>query len=85
MSSRRVRVGACYIYSPNLMDACSSHLGEIKEGDKVKVVNKFGCPKANTMGMCYVEKDSVFIGLVCTNSLIPMKEWNKRHEEIKAG
>jgi hypothetical protein len=45
-----------------------AHRGLVK-GDIVKVVNLYGCPKANTMGQCHVENNGVFMGMVNTNSL----------------
>ena len=68
--NRKVRVGSKYKYEPVPLDRfISPPIGDLKEGDIVTVVNKYGCPKANTMGQCYVEKDGVFMGMVCTNSL----------------
>ena len=72
MANKRVRVGASYKYIPVMMDKCNPPFGNPQEGDVLTVVNKPGCPKANTMGMCYVNnKDGEFMGLVCTNSLQP--------------
>ena len=68
--SKRVCVGKTYKYVPVMFDSLNPAIpGLLKPGDILKVVNKFGCPKANTMGMCYVEKDGVFGGMVMTNSL----------------
>lgn len=72
---KRVKVNAWYKYQPVPFDQinkpCGIIDGTIKIGDTVKVVNRFGCPKANTMGMCYIESESgIFAGMVCTNSLI---------------
>jgi hypothetical protein len=64
----KVRVGSFYYYSPNLLDRCDGRT-DLVEGDFVKVVNLPGCPKANTMGHCYVEKQGRFAGMVHTNSL----------------
>jgi len=73
MANQRVRVGSRYRYEPVMLDLCSPpygvETGQMKKGDTVKVVNQHGCPPANTMGMCYVEKDGEFMGMVCTNSL----------------
>ena len=53
----KVRVGSFYYYSGRRFEvAC-------------QVVNLPGCPKANTMGHCYVEKQGRFAGMVHTNSL----------------
>lgn len=48
-------------------------------GDIVRVVNLPGCPRAGTMGMCYVQHpdSKVFLGLVCVNSLVPLRR--QRH------
>ena len=64
----KVRVGSFYYYSPNLLDRCDGRT-DLVEGDFVKVVNLPGCPKANTMGHCYVEKQGRFAGMVHVNSL----------------
>lgn len=71
---KKVKVNAWYVYNPVGLDRCNPPYGItdgiLKQGDRVKVVNKQGCPKANTMGHCYiVNKDNVFCGLVCVNSL----------------
>lgn len=73
--ARKVRVGSTYVYNPVLFDVWNPPVGGLKKGDKVQVVNLHGCPKANTMGMCYVNKDGKFGGMVMTNSLVPIKEW----------
>ena len=73
--NRKVRVGSKYSFQPVMFDIINPPFGELKEGQIVKVINKFGCPPANTMGMCYVELNGVFAGMVCTNSLIPLSEW----------
>lgn len=65
----RVRVNSTYTYRPVLFDVCNPPFG-VSPGDKVKVVNLHGCPRANTMGMCHVEKDGTFAGMVMTNSLV---------------
>ena len=70
--AQKVRVGSSYIYNPVLFDQLNPPFG-VEPGDKVKVINLHGCPKANTMGMCYVEKDGKFAGMVMCNSLIPAK------------
>lgn len=75
--NRKVRVGSQYYYDPVWFDIFYGK-AQLKSGDLVKVVNKFGCPPANTMGMCYVELNGKFAGMVCTNSLIPKKEWRER-------
>jgi len=65
----KVRANSFYRFDPVPMDAIRpAHQGLVR-GDIVKVVNLYGCPKANTMGQCHVEKDGVFMGMVSTNSL----------------
>jgi len=67
---RKVRVNSLYRYNPVLMDIITPPYKYIKKGEVVRVINKYGCPKANTMGHCYVEDmKGDFLGLVCTNSL----------------
>jgi hypothetical protein len=68
MPSKKVRVGATYKYDPVPFDRFNPPFG-CNKGDTVKVVNMPGCPRANTMGMCYVQKGGKFAGMVCTNSL----------------
>ena len=72
--AKRVRVNKTYRYNPVPFDVFHPAIeGALEKGDTVKVVNRPGCPKANTMGMCYVEKDGKFAGMVCTNSLEDLK------------
>lgn len=69
---RKVRAGSEYYFNPvgmDLYDPCTT----LKKGDKVKVVNLPGCPKAGTMGHCHVNKDGKFAGLVLVNSLSKTK------------
>lgn len=68
---RKVRVGTMYEYQPVMMDVCDPKTS-LKKGDIVQVVNQRGCPPANTMGHCHVNKDSIFAGLVHCNSLRPL-------------
>ena len=73
---RRVRVGARYVFQPIVLDqlTCWGVLqGLLHEGDVVRVVNLQGCPPANIMGHCYIEKDGQFCGLVSTYSLQPIQ------------
>lgn len=68
----KVKVGKTYRFSPVPLDKLHPSVpGLLADGDLVVVVNQFGCPPANTMGHCYVEKlqTGEFAGLVCTNSL----------------
>ena len=67
----KVRVGSKYKFEPVLFDRINPPAGNIKAGDVVKVVNLHGAPKANTMGMCYVnDLAGNFGGMVMTNSLV---------------
>jgi len=68
--AKKVKAGKTYVYEPVLFDVLNPPFG-VEPGDIVKVVNLPGCPRANTMGMCHVEKDGEFAGMVCTNSLKP--------------
>jgi hypothetical protein len=64
----KVRVNSKYTYQPVGMDVWSP-CTTLKAGDVVTVVNLRGCPPANTMGMCYVNFNGKFAGLVLCNSL----------------
>jgi hypothetical protein len=67
---KKVRVNSVYEYKPVYLDRFDPPVGNPKKGDLLTVVNLHGCPKANTMGMCYVNFESgKFAGMVCTNSL----------------
>lgn len=82
----RVRVGSTYIYSPNLLDIVDGRTG-LKDGEPVKVVNYHGCPRANTMGHCYVVRTSapdVFVGLVHCNSLHTKQDRVYKYRKPKA-
>lgn len=72
----RVTAGKAYKYIPVGLDRWDTRTA-LKEDDVVKVVNLPGCPKANTMGHCHVEKDGVFAGLVLTNSLVAAGKKNR--------
>ena len=71
----KVRAGKMYAFNPCLMDMLMpEHHRGLKEGEIVRVVNLPGAPRANTMGHCHVERlDGVFIGMVATASLSPVK------------
>ena len=77
--TRKVRVGSVYTYDPVMLDALhpcyGAQQGYLKVGDKVRVVNQYGRPPANTMGQCYIESlgGEMFLGMVCCNSLQPTK------------
>jgi hypothetical protein len=74
LTNKKVRVNSKYRYNPVFLDKFKPAIpGALVKGDIVKVVNKFGCPPANTMGMAYVEKDGKFCGMVCCNSLEDLK------------
>jgi hypothetical protein len=65
----KVRVGEIYTYQPALLDSIDPRTS-LRRGDRVRVVNLPGCPRANTMRHCHVETlDGQFIGLVQTASL----------------
>lgn len=73
--NRRVRVGSRYTYDPVMFDQLHPTTAKIEAlpiGAEVKVINKHGCPPANTMGMCYIEHEGEFMGMVFTNSLQPI-------------
>jgi hypothetical protein len=79
----KVRVNSFYYYHPNLLDRIDGRT-TLGSGDFVKVVNRYGCPKANVMGHCYVElvtsADGLYHvekigGLVSTNSLYTHAEY----------
>jgi hypothetical protein len=66
---KRVKVGSWYIFKPVGMDIWSP-TASLQAGDKVKVVNLYGCPPANKMGHCYVDNEKgEFAGMVLCNSL----------------
>jgi len=65
----RVRVKSIYVYDPVPLDLIDGRT-EAKKGDIVRVINKHGAPKANTMNHCYIETiEGKFLGLVCCDSL----------------
>jgi hypothetical protein len=69
----RVRVNSTYIFKANGWDTFDAkHNGYLSDGDLVRVVDLHGCPKANTMGQCYVRKvgdTSNAFAMVSTGSL----------------
>lgn len=72
---KRVRVGKLYTYDPVWWDVFDNKV-TLQEGEIVKVVNLPGCPKANTMGRCYVQARAEtgewkFAGLIMCASLEP--------------
>ncbi len=76
----KVRVNSLYRFNPCMWDMIDAKTS-LSEGDIVRVINLFGCPKANTMNHCYVGNPITgqFIGMVHTNSLEPASESTKRH------
>jgi hypothetical protein len=50
----RVRANATYFYDPCFLDKHGDASSKFNRGDKVRVVNLYGCPPANTMGHCYI-------------------------------
>lgn len=69
-----VRAGEVYVYDPVMWDVLDGPTNAAK-GQLVRVVNKPGCPTANTMRHCHIETlDGVFLGLVHTNSLQKVME-----------
>lgn len=75
MATNRVKVGAHYIYSPNLLDLSDGRTS-LQDGEEAIVVNLHGAPKANTMGHCHVNRlDGSFAGLVHCNSLHTKAEY----------
>lgn len=86
----KVRVNSVYSFSPTWLDAASRPGTIFHEGDRVRVVNLYGCPPANTMGHCYVipadaMKDSrgnytCAFALVQTASLVKVEPKGMNHE-----
>ena len=67
--ARKVKVGQVYTFNPCMWDVLDAK-GPLVKGDKVKVVNLPGAPKANTMGHCYAEHVTTHhVQLVHCNSL----------------
>lgn len=72
----RVHVSSLYRFQPAPIDFSV----DLEVGTIVRVINLRGCPKANTMGHCYIEHiGGEFIQLVCTGSLQKLN-----YEERKA-
>ena len=70
--TNKVRVGSWYRFQAVGLDVYSPCHQGLKNGQVVKVIDKYGCPPANTMGHFYVEtEDGQFMGLVSTGSLKP--------------
>lgn len=80
MANKKVRVNSIYHYVPVMIDRCNppiaAEMGVLTVGDRVRVINLQGCPKANTMGHChFASMDGKFGGLCCTNSLLTVDEY----------
>lgn len=68
----RVVAGHTYRYKPVGCDIWDARTN-LEPGEFVRVVNMPGCPRANTMGHCHVNRmDGRFAGLVLCNSLEPI-------------
>jgi hypothetical protein len=66
----KVRVNSVYTYEPVPIDLIDGKV-DAKKGDRVRVINLHGAPKANTMNHCHIETlEGKFLGLVCCNSLV---------------
>lgn len=65
----KVTVGKAYTYQPVMIDRIDPKT-VLRPGMVVEVVEKRGCPPANTMGHCFVSLSGTFQGLVHCNSLV---------------
>lgn len=72
--AERARKAKKFRYEPVLLDRMSGV--NLEAGAIVVKVQPHGCPRNGTMGMTYVgEADTgKFIGMVCLNSLVPVKQ-----------
>ena len=70
---RRVKAGNLYRFDPVFLDQVDARTN-LKTGAIVRVVKLPGCPPCNTMRHAHVvdPKTGAFIGLVHTNSLVPV-------------
>jgi len=73
----KVRVGSTYVFNASGMDIFDRRDYTPTDGTIVTVVNQYGCPKANTMGQCYIAIGGKFVGMVDTSSLTPVKKAGK--------
>lgn len=66
-----VRLGRVYVFSPCLLDVALSQHYRAVDGQRVRVVNLSGAPRANTMGQCHIEDATTreFLGMVSVHSL----------------
>ncbi len=80
----KVKVNQFYIFDPVGMDIYRPANQGLVAGEIVQVTNLPGCPKANTMGHCHVNRRSElglaweFAGLVLCNSLRPLTKDEKK-------
>lgn len=52
---KKVKVNGLYYFDPCMFDKINGNSTEMfTKGQQVRVINKYGCPKANTMGQCYI-------------------------------
>jgi len=76
----RVKANSKYFFYPVPIDRINARaMSLFKLGDHVRVINLYGCPPANTMGLCYIvpadaKKDDKGhwdkeFAMVCCNSL----------------
>lgn len=71
----RVHVGSLYRFHPALMDRNVP----CEDGTIVRVINLYGCPKANVMGQCYIEHlGGEFIQMVCCGSLQTLTAYERK-------
>ena len=68
----KVRAGKTYTFDPCLFDVFMPQHYDAVPGQRVRVVNLPGCPKANTMGQCHIEDpyDGQFLGMCSIHSLV---------------
>lgn len=76
------RRGVTYRFDPVLIDRTDPPVN-VRPGDLVRIKDQHGCPPAGTMGMCHVVHADTgeFAGLVCLNSLQPVKETTHARNE----
>jgi len=73
--TNKVRVGQTYIYSPNLLDKIDGRTN-LQDGETVRVIQPFGCPRNGTMDHTFVQRiDGSRGGLVHCNSLHTKAEY----------
>jgi hypothetical protein len=73
--TNKVRVGQTYIYIPNMLDKIDGST-DLQDGETVRVIQPFGCPRNGTMGHTFVQRmDGTWGGLVHCNSLHTKAEY----------